>query len=315
MEEKNKKQKILIIGINGQDGSFLAEALSLQGYQIYGIGRSGKISKYLRTLNVTYYQCNLTELDVVEKIFLRVMPDMIIHTAAVNGAAGTIYESEWKQIYSVNIASAHAALEYARVSNKRPSIIYFSSAKVFDLFSRSPIDESSPRTVSCIYSNTKSTTENLIDYYRDNYGITASIIWLFNHDSSRKNRDFFLPKLVRCLIAAQEDPCHKETFNSLDFYCDWGCAKEYMEILSESIFEIGSQDFILASGILTNGRKLAFDLFSSYGLNFENHIACKYQADNPQKYLIVLNRARKLLKRMPIKSPLMICNDILHEIK
>ena len=233
------------------------ESLVSQGYSVSGLGRSRKITEQLRPMEVSYHQCDLRDLDRLEAILLKVKPDLIIHTAAVHGAAGMLYETEWRQVYAVNVASLHVALEYIRIKNSDAHIIYFSSAKVFNLDSELPINEYSQRTATCIYSITKIAAEQLVEYYRKSYGIIGANIWLFNHDSPRKSSNYFLPRLVRCLLSAQENPNHRETFNTLDFYCDWGCAREYMDLLAGSIFEIGCSDFILATGVSTCGRDLA----------------------------------------------------------
>ena len=72
MKESFKKGEILIIGVNGQDGSFLAESLVSQGYSVSGLGRSRKITEQLRPMEVSYHQCDLRDLDRLEAILLKV---------------------------------------------------------------------------------------------------------------------------------------------------------------------------------------------------------------------------------------------------
>ena len=146
--------------------------------------------------------------------------------------------------------------------------------------------------------NFQNTSTELIRYYREKYALKANVVWTFNHESSRRADDYFIPKLVGFLAESIRDPRFKGELYSLDAVCDWGDAKEFMNICCEVTQNYPRVDVILATGKPLVARVLARDIFNQYGLNYRNHIRVREKNSNfsisQQVDLSVLNNQLKL---------------------
>jgi GDPmannose 4,6-dehydratase len=267
------KNKCLVLGVNGQDGSYLAEVLLKRGYLVVGIGRQDG-SKWVKSHpNYFYQKLNLVDTDHFRIFLNELQPKYILHLAAVHGPSGYCYEDEWKNVHLVNTVSVHAILDFLRKnSNLNSALIYASSSKVFSFKSGKVINEDSTRYSNCIYSITKNAATDLIFYYRNKYSINAAVVWTFNHESPRRDSSYFIPKLVNILASCARDKNYKCELGDLNFWCDWGDAAEFMYAIS-CILEINSsKDYIIATGKMTNASLLAKHLFDRHGLDIERHI-------------------------------------------
>lgn len=269
---KAKNKLALVIGVNGQDGSYLAQHLHLRNWTIFGIGRHSSARREVSNYLATYRQIDIVDTTAFQRCLTELRPDAIFHTAAIHGPSGFKYEDVWLDAYRVNTISLHATLEYARLENKNAQVVYLSSAKVFGDLHGKTITEATPRTSECIYSITKNAAESAISYYRDNYGINASVLWMFNHESERRTHEYFIMKIISALKNCLTDKTHKTNVRSLDFWCDWGSASEYMEILTKSCDFLGGDDYILATGKTVWARDVVREFFFRHGLASEDHI-------------------------------------------
>jgi GDPmannose 4,6-dehydratase len=316
MVVEQKPPICLVLGVNGQDGSFLAERLLAEGYCVVGVGRQDT-SRWISSHcpNFTYCQYDLSDAENFPKLVESFSPDYIYHAAAIHGSAGFDYEEVWYSAHAVNTLITHAALEYCR-ANVKCRFIYLSSSKVFNYSDGDLITEGTTKKSDCIYSITKNSSSNLIEYYRKRHGVSASIVYTFNHESIRRNRDFFIPKIVNILQKSIGDHRYREDVYSLSFFCDWGCAKEYMDL----VFEISSQaignDFVVATGNTLFGKDFVSELFSRYGLRAEDHVNETSAVINQNKFELPWKVSCEKLKRYTSRAPLRgvyeICDEILN---
>ncbi len=305
-------RKALVIGSNGQDGTFIVKHLLGEKYNVIGIGRQEESRWKINSPLFTYYQADLCRTDILSEPLNSLRPDLIFHVAAVHTSAGGNYESQFNDVLKVNVASVYTVLEYLRL-NPNSSFIYASSSKVFGDPLPSFINEETPLKNQCLYSISKNTAYHLIDYYRNQYGVRASVIYLFNHESELRPNSFFIPIVLNCLVSALNDSKHVTQINTLNFYCDWGSAEEYMSIIIELIEKAPSEDFVLASGVCTYARNLVRDIFKAYGLNYELHFKERvYSNDSPNNpYTVDLTKLERCLHRTPRISIYDVCKRIL----
>jgi GDPmannose 4,6-dehydratase len=302
--------RALVLGANGQDGSYLCEILSVRGYDVIGSGRRATARWPVAADNYRYQGCDLADTTALAALLKAVAPDFVFHFAAVHGAQGFDYESVWREAHCVNTLSVHAILEYVRKDRPGCALIYASSAKAFGDPLPAEIDESTPRRSSCIYSITKNAAHALIDYYRARHGVKASVLYLFNHESPRRGPDYFIPRIARALEKARTQG-GKSEIHSLDFACDWGDAREYMEITAD-IAERGlGQDYVLATGRTWTGREMVGALFARHGLNHADFLVEKAAPATPRSYRASNGRLRQRLGRAPTRDILDVFDDFL----
>ncbi len=303
--------RCLVIGANGQDGSYLCDILLSQGHKVCGIGKQTS-SRYISDQpNYSYIICDIADLDSLRSKLNQLKPQEIYHLAAVHGSHGFVYEDKWDKALDVNVKSLHCILEYSRQANSPPSIFYASSAKVFGTPIPERITSDQPLRPDCLYSITKIAAENLLNYYIKKHGLHGCIAYLFNHESPRRQSDFFIPSIVNVLQHALEDSSYKQTFNSLDFYCDWGCAKEYMSMAIKLLRKENSEKCIFATGVPTYARDLVEKLFNSRGLDYNNHIITKYDSTTAYPTHVDISSTEKILGYRPKRNIFDVCEDIL----
>lgn len=251
----------LVTGVNGQDGSYLAAKLQELDWEVVGIGRQPAAAVHVAPWLARYIPLDLGNAEALSATLSAIRPAMVFHAAAVNGSSGFAYESNWKEVHSVNTLATHACLECCR-AEPDSAFFLFSSAKVFEL--RGRISEGSPHRGECIYSITKEAAAALVHYYRKMHAVRASVLWFFNHDSQRRPDTYFLPRLCK-MLRAIIDGKEFTRVNSVDFWCDWGHAEEYMELLARHAGKLAGYDYIFASGETVWARDVASDLFSRFG--------------------------------------------------
>ena len=263
----NKIPKHLVLGVNGQDGSYLAETLLARGANVVGVGKQPNSVWVKPHPNYSYQKLNLEDIQEYITYLELARPDYLYHLAAIHGPAGFDYKAKWIEAHTVNTLTVQASLEHFRNGNPHGKFIYASSSKVFDLNANKVISELTKRESNCIYTITKNSATELIHLYRKNYNINSSIFWLFNHESVRRKDSYFIPKVVNTLKKSLEDSKHIAELGDLDFWCDWGDASEYMEIICDVAENNLDEDFILGTGQVINAAHYVGKLFSFYGVN------------------------------------------------
>ena len=304
--------RALIIGSNGQDGTFLVRHLLRKAYQVAGVARQGASRWLIESPEFKYYSIDLREVGLLSSVLKDLRPDLIFHVAAVHTSAGGTYETVFGDVLKVNVGSVHEVLEYLREQSDA-RFLYASSCKVFGFPLPSRINESTPIFNQDLYSISKNAAGHLIDYYRKNHAVLASIVYLFNHESELRPDDFFIPTIVRCLASALNDSSHITQVNSLEFYCDWGSAEEYSDIMVDMATKAPGDDFLLASGRCVYARDFVNELFSLYGLNYANHIRERIATSSPSqhKYSVDLTKLEGEVRRLPEVTILEVSKRIL----
>lgn len=305
--------RYLVLGVNGQDGSYIAENLLSQGVKVVGIGRQEE-SKWIGKIDgFSYYSLNLNDIQAYCDFLQDYRPTVIFHLAAVHGAADFSYENHWLDAHKVNTLVTHASLEYMRREMLEGILVYASSSKVFGSEPPTSISEASERKSTCIYSVTKNASTDLIHYYRSRYGIRGSVVWAFNHESPRRSRSFFIPTVVDILAHSILDNSYRGGIGSLRFWCDWGDAEEFMAIIVEIAHKAAGQDFILGTGTTLWANHVVDQLFSRYRLTANEHIDERIilPIDKPPRWAVDLSRLNNVLARVPRRTIYDVCDDIL----
>ena len=306
----NTFKKALVIGANGQDGIFLVRHLLARGYEVAGVGRQDG-PRENHAVRYRYVKSDLRKSGALSEPLWDFRPDLVFHVAAVHSSAGGIYEPVFDDMLRVNVGSLHAVLEYLR---ERPEtrLLYASSVKVFGSPLPSVINERTPLRNQCLYSITKNTAYHLIEYYRRSHGALASVAFFSNHESEFRLKDFFIPKVISSLAAAIKNQRHIVEVNSLDFYCDWGSAEEYMDIVVDILDKVPGEDFVLATGDCIYARDLVRTLFNNYGLDYQAHLRERINTQESAKpYVASLDKLQTYLGKRPQINIYEVCKKIL----
>lgn len=264
--------RALVVGVNGQDGSYLAENLLRRGFDVVGIGRDDASRHVKTTTGFAYEKTDLRDLETFAALVEQVAPDLAFHFAAIHGAAGFRYEPVWRDMMAVNVLSLHVLLEQARLRNRSLRILYAGSAKMFPSPLAGTIDETTPARATCLYGIGKIASRDLVMQYRDKHGIAATNLVFFNHESVRRPPDYFLPTIARAIVGAKRDAGLKAEVKTLDFRIDWSAAAELTDLAIDIAEGSDVAEVVMASGTTWHGRDAVAHLFARYGLDARDHI-------------------------------------------
>ncbi len=306
-------KKALVLGVNGQDGSYLAEHLIKDDWEVHGVGRQEVSRWVLPNAGFVYHSVNLADVNTLWMLLDSVRPDAIFHFAAVHGAAGFSYESHWREVHAVNVVAVHAVLEYQRTVKPDATLIYASSSKVFGEKLPARINANSPRYSTCIYTTTKNAATDLINYYRKRHLSKSSVIWTFNHESIRRGQDYFLPKIVDALAKSIIDRSYIAEIASLGFWIDWGDANEFMQLVATMHNAIPNSDVIFATGKTIWAEEFVNSLFSKFGLDFQTHLREKFPLleERPVRWEVDTTGIKQQCGIIPTRSVLEVALDML----
>lgn len=254
----------LVLGVNGQDGSYMAEVLLERGHEVVGVGRQAA-SRWVDPTRFEYVQLDAADKDALDDLLSRTMPDRIFHMAVIHGSAGHAYEPVWREALALNVGSVHTCLEHMRRRKPASRLFYPSSLKVFGDPPPAEIDEATPRVSTCLYSITKNAATDLIHQYRARHGSWACVGYFFNHDSPRRADTYFLPRLVAQIAGSLRGDASSPRVASLDFWCDWGSSREYMELTADLLERNTPKDVVVATGRPVYAADLARTLAEGVG--------------------------------------------------
>ena len=292
----------LILGVDGQDGSYLAESLLRRGHAVTGIGR-GRAGRFVEPSAAFLYRtCDLRDSEELANLVGECDPDFAFHCAAVHGPAGFQYEPVWRDALAVNTGALHVLLERARTARRELRVIYFGSAKMYSAPLAGTIDESTAVRASCLYGITKIASRDMLAYYRRQHNVNATNLVFFTHDSPRRPASFFMPKIARTIAAARASDRHQERFATLDFRNDWSDAIELMEIVADIAETSSAPELLIASGTTWHGREAAAHLFARYGLDASRHIIEDSQGDAGPDFRVCLDKLEAGIGRRPQRT-------------
>ena len=304
------RKKALIIGITGQDGSYLADFLIKKGYQVYGTSRD----------SLTANKTNLERLGIKKKInFLTTSindfrsliisleisnPDVIFHLAGLT-SVGLSFKLPFEAVDSIAISTLNL-LEAVRFFNKKIKIFIPCSSDCYGKINKSnPATETSPHNPMSPYGIAKSSSYYLARNYRNSYGMFVSVGILSNHESPLRGKHFVTSKLINSIKRIKNKEINKVSFGDISIIRDWGWAPSYIEAIYKIINYEKADDFIVASGNSYSLKHFIDRAFYLSGLgssakyldiqNFElrpNEIKSSYL--NPLKAKTFLNWENKL---------------------
>ncbi len=302
----------LVLGANGQDGSYLTEVLLARRHEVVGVGFEPESIYVKPAPRFRYVPTDLRDTGAFAELLAAISPDYAFHFAAIHGATGFAYEAQWRDMVAVNVLSLHVLLEHARTVAPNLRLLYAGSSKIFPPPLSGIVDETSEVRATCLYGIGKIAARDLMRHYRKEHGVNATNLILFNHESPRRPAEFLLPTLARTIAAAKSDPRVKTTVRTLDFRIDWGAADEFMDIVSDIAERTNEPELVLASGTTWHGREAANHLFAAHGLNAAQHLVETLEPQDPgPDFRVSLDRLSIAVGRTPQKHIGEIVNEMI----
>lgn len=184
-------EKVLIIGISGFVGSYLAQEFLNHDYDVYG---SDKNKSEMFPDTVKFMVSDLLNAIQTEKLITEIKPDIIINLAAISSVGAS-----WKipqATIDINVIGALNIMEAVRKAEKKPKIMFIGSSEEY-IASSLPMNESTPLNASNPYGISKITQERLARLYCEQYGLKIYCVRPFNHTGVGQKDSFVLPSFCK----------------------------------------------------------------------------------------------------------------------
>lgn len=274
----SKTKKAFITGINGQDGSYLAEYLLSMGYDVHGMVRRNSTpenqSDRLKNLNnnITTYYGDLLDQTSIERLLTDIKPDEIYNIAAQSHVKISFdipqFTVQTNSVGVVNMLEAYKRI----VPNSK-----FYQASSSEMFGLTVEDDGFQREETIMnpvspYGCSKVFAYNMVRHYRRAYGLHAVNGILFNHESPRRGSNFVTNKVVKTACLIKLGLTDKLELGNMDSYRDWGHSKDYVKAMHMIMNHDVADDFIVSTMETHSVREMCEVVFSYLNLDYKDYV-------------------------------------------
>jgi len=274
---------VLILGIGGQDGSYLSEFLLDKGYRVVGTvpDRDPVNIDRIRHLidRIEIVQDDLLDQDRLEKIFRDHLPDEVY-----NFAANSVLAASFQQPILATMVLAMGVtriLEAIRRITPEARFFQASSSEIFGKPVEVPQSETTPFHPRNPYGVSKVYSHLMTMTYRENYNMFACSGILYNHESPRRSPEFVTRKITNAAARIKLGLARELRLGNLDARRDWGFAGDYVRGMWLMLQQPLPDDYVLATGETHSVRELCEEAFSHLGLDYREHVTKEAESFRP----------------------------------
>ncbi len=273
-------KKVLICGVSGQDGAYLAKLLLDKGYEVYGGSRDAQMSSFtnLKRLNidkrVKLVSISINDFRSVLQTILRVRPDELYNLAG-QSSVSLSFEQPVETLDSISVGTLNL-LEAIRFSELPIRFYNAGSSECFGDTGKLMADEYTPFRPRSPYGVAKAAAFWQVANYREAYQLHASTGILFNHESPLRPERFVTQKIVSTACRIANGSVEKLILGNIDIARDWGWAPDYVEAMWLMLQQDIADDYVIATGQTHTLRDFIRSVFEAVQLNWEGHV----QIDN-----------------------------------
>ena len=288
------KKTAFITGINGQDGSYLAELLLEKDYKVYGIVRRNSIAEHQESRidhlvgnGVETEYGDLLDVSSLERMLGSIKPDEIYNIGAQSHVRISFDVPQFTvQTNALGVLNMLEAFKY-HCPNSR-----FYQASSSEMFGRSVEEDGFQRETTKMeptspYGCAKVFGYNIVRHYRFAHKLFAVNGILFNHESPRRGSNFVTNKVVKSAVKIKNGLQDKLPLGSLDSYRDWGHSKDYVRAMHMIINHTEPDDFVCATGVTNSVGDMCEYVFSYLDLDYRDYVTQDERFMRPEdlKYL------------------------------
>jgi GDPmannose 4,6-dehydratase len=312
----------LISGITGQDGSYLAEFLLSQGYEVIGMVRRSSTVNFGRIEHIQH-ELTLVHGDLLDQtslidIMQEHKPDEIY-----NLAAQSFVPVSWKQPVLTGEFTALGVtrmLEAMRTAVPKARFYQASSSEMFGKVREVPQNERTPFHPRSPYGVAKVYGHWITINYRESYDLFACSGILFNHESPRRGLEFVTRKVTYGAVQIKLGLAQELRLGNLDARRDWGFAGDYVKAMWMMLQQDHPDDYVVGTGETHSVRELCQAAFDCLDLDWERHVVSAPEFYRPAEVDLLVSdpaKARKVLGWEPEVSfegliQMMVSADLAH---
>jgi GDPmannose 4,6-dehydratase len=297
----------LITGINGQDGSCLAELLLKRGYRVVGLMRPDATTRQQRIdhlrQRIEVAKGSLLDEACLRRIIEQYRPNEVYNLAA--RASSSQLFADPVQTGDFNGLAVVRLLEAIRVVDTTIRFCQASSSEMFGEASQSPQNESTPFRPRNPYGVAKLFAHGMVGVYRKNHGLFACSSILFNHESPRRGTEFVTRKITMGVASIKTGLAESLQLGSLDATRDWGYAGDYVHAMWRMLQVQFPDDYVVATGESHSVREFCEIAFAHVGLDYRKYVRVDPRVQrSPESVRLVgdATKARTALEWRPALS-------------
>ena len=271
-------KKVLITGIAGQDGSFLAELLLSKGYEVHGIIRrdalensKNRLANIESIVDKLHLHAGAIENHLsVYKVVAQVLPDECYHLASSSFVSYN-FEDE-ASLLENNFLATHALM--ASIKELAPSCrIYFAgSSEMFGNARISPQNELTPFNPRSVYGISKLAAFHLARNYREHHQLFVSAGILYNHESTRRGHQFVTRKITHTVAKIHLGLADRIELGNIKAKRDWGYAPDYVKAMHLMLQHEKPDDYVIATGVVHTVEEFLQKAFNVVGLDYRKFL-------------------------------------------
>ena len=283
-------KRAFITGLAGQDGSYLAEWLLEQDYEVHGLVRRTHNGHWPNLSALTdnaqlfqrrlfLYPADLDDAESVRGPMERCAPDEVYHLAS-QSHVGRSFETV-EATCRITGLGALRLLEMVRQLPRPARFFHASSSEIFGSPERSPQDETTPVAPVTPYGCAKAFGTQMTGIYRRTFGLFAVSGILFNHESPRRGADFVSRKICRAAAAIKSGRQTQLVLGDTSAQRDWGHARDFVRGMWLALQHDTPEDFVFATGRLHRVQDIVEIAFGVAGLDWRSYVRQEQQLFRP----------------------------------
>lgn len=293
------KKKVLITGITGQDGSYLAEHLLSLGYEVHGLVRRIALEDPQRRFTriehlldrITLHPASLESYPSIFHVVSQNDFDECYHLAAQSFVAESFRDGF--STMNTNINGTHYMLAALRELRPECRFYFAGSSEMFGKVAETPQKETTRFHPRSPYGISKVAGFDLTRNYREAYGMFASSGILFNHESPRRGHEFVTRKITSGVARIKLGLAEELRLGNLEARRDWGHAKDYVRAMHLMLQRDTPDDFVVAIGETHSVRDFCARAFSEVGLDYEKYVRSDEVYYRPAEVEMLIGDASK----------------------
>jgi GDPmannose 4,6-dehydratase len=300
------KKKILILGVTGQDGSYLMDFLIKKKYEVHGsirksaTGNTKNIDHVInnpKLFNKSFFLHRGDLLDAVSlnNVIKKVQPAEI-YNFADQDHVGWSYEIP---TYSFRTTALSVIEILEIIKNSKNKIKYFQpvSSNIFGITNSKKQNEKTVVDPNSVYGLAKATAYQACKMYSRTYNLFLCGAIFYNHESSKRSKDYVSKKIVENVCAIYHKKKKNIYLGDIKAQIDWGYAKDYAET-AWKIMKLKNPDFfVIATGEVHSVEYFVKNCFSYVGLNYKKYLKIDKKLLRPSKTSVLtgdISKAKKV---------------------
>lgn len=314
-------KKALILGITGQDGSYLAEVLLKKGYEVHGFYRksaTGNTKNIDHILDkIMLHRGDLLDATSLYRVIREVDPEEIYNEADQDHVGWSNDMVDFQ--YNVTGAAVGRILEIIKQVN--PKIKFFQplSSNIFGKAIENPQTEDTPFRPQSPYACGKVLAYVVSKFYRETYGMFVATAIFYNHESPRRPDEYVTRKITKAAARISLGLQNTLELGDLSAQIDWGYSEEYMEAAWNIMQQPQANDYIICTGEAHSVQEFVDEAFRMVGLESQKYVKINPKFLRPASNTILvgdISRAKKTFGFEPkIKFKELVKIMVGHDLK